>query len=88
MRMLVAMLGVFGLLFAATGTVDAKPGAKAKKNSVVTYQQRKKYAARRFDPNDPKCVEAEALDPSGNYAGFPCWARAALAPKGDGGSWR
>ena len=88
MRVLVAMLVAFGLLFAATGPVDAKPGAKAKKKSTLTYQQRKNLNARRFDPNDPKCIEAEALDPSGNYAGFPCWARAALSPKGDGGSWR
>ncbi len=88
MRMLVAILVAFGMLFAVSGPVDAKPGAKAKKKTSLTYQQRKRQNARNFDPYDPKCVDAEALDPSGNYAGFPCWARAALSPKGSSGDWR
>jgi len=33
------------------------------------------------DPNSSVCIEAEALDPGGNYAGYPCWARRAFAPK-------
>ena len=85
MRTLVALLAAIGTLAAAASPVDAKPGVKAKKK--MAYQQRQSKA-RKFNPNDPKCIEAEALDPSGNYAGYPCWARAALAPKGSGGDWR
>ena len=28
-----------------------------------------------------ECIQARSLDPGGNYSGYPCWARRALAPK-------
>lgn len=85
MRVLVAMIMALGVFAMAAEPADAKPGVKAKKTAV--QHQRYRPKSRHFDPYDPKCIYAEALDPGGNYAAFPCWARAALAPKGEGG-WR
>lgn len=33
--------------------------------------------------NSADCIAADNLDPSGNYAGYPCWAAKAFAPKRD-----
>ena len=33
-------------------------------------------------PCDHTCVRARNLDPTGAYAAYPYWARAALSPKG------
>lgn len=78
--LLAAAVGIIAALPAMT-PAEAKSGAKATK--AKTHAQRT-MKPRLFDPNDPKCVEAEALDPGGTYAAYPCWARAALSPKGDG----
>lgn len=86
MRALVAVIIALGLLGTAAEPADAKRGVKAKK-APVHHHQRYSLKSRRFNPHNPKCVDAEALDPGGNYADFPCWARAAFAPKGDDG-WR
>jgi len=86
-RLLIAMIAALSTFAMAAGPVDAKSGAKAKKKATITYQRRS-AKSQRFDPNDPKCIEAESLDPTGTYAAYPCWARAALAPKGNDGGWR
>ncbi len=86
MRALIVAVAAAAILLAGTGMPDAKSGVKNKRKAA--QQERLSAKARRFDPNDPKCIEAEALDPSGNYAAYPCWARAALAPKGNDGGWR
>ena len=70
---------------AVMAPVDAKKSPTRAHKAKAHHAQSHKSA--RFDPNDPKCVEAESLDPGGNYSAYPCWARAALAPKTDG-PWR
>jgi len=42
------------------------------------------YRYRESEYSDsPDCIDARNLDPGGNYADYPCWARRALAPKRD-----
>ncbi|MGE8944213.1 hypothetical protein ACO2I3_20105 [Leptospira interrogans] len=86
MRILIAIVAAVAVLLTGIAASDAKSNAKNKRKAV--HKERLSAKAQRFDPNDPKCIEAEYLDPSGNYAAYPCWARAALAPKGNDGGWR
>jgi hypothetical protein len=61
----------------AAAEVKKKP-SQTSKHAAYTHSNQK---SQRFDPNDPKCIEAEARDPSGANKAYPCWARAALSPE-------
>jgi hypothetical protein len=81
---LVAVAGMV-VTMGTVASAEAKTATHTTKSAAYTHRSHK---TARFDPNDPKCVEAEALDPGGAYKAYPCWARAALAPKGGGPSWQ
>lgn len=81
--MLIAAAGVIAVI-GGTAPSEAKSGVRKDKAKPHSYRAIK---VERSDPNDPSCILAESLDPGGTYSAYPCWARAALAPKGDG-KWR
>jgi hypothetical protein len=83
MRVLVAISAVLATSLAMALPADARQQKKARGHDQRAYHAKKSdyYAKRvREDAND--CARAESLDPAGDYKGYPCWARAALAPKG------
>jgi hypothetical protein len=63
---------------------DARQQKKARSQDQHAYRTQKKsdYYAKRAREEANDCARAESLDPAGDYKGYPCWARAALAPKG------
>jgi hypothetical protein len=81
------VLVAVGGMVATMGTV-ASAEAKTTRTTRYAAYGHGSHKSAGFDPNDPKCIEAEALDPGGAYKAYPCWARAALAPKGGGPSWQ
>jgi tetratricopeptide (TPR) repeat protein len=69
-------LGRLGVASAALNTPadaahKAKPGAKLHNTARPRHSQ-----------EDIGCERARHTDPAGNYAGYPCWAREALSPRG------
>ena len=48
-------------------------------------EQRKTSVEKQRNRNSDDSVRANALDPSGNFKGYPDWARAALSPKDNEG---
>jgi hypothetical protein len=80
MRTLLTTAIVLGSIFALSPTADAR---KAKPSVQPPYYYRAPppyYSRERL-----VCEErARAEDPSGRYAGFPCWAREAFG-RGSGG---
>jgi hypothetical protein len=90
MRVLVAVAMVFGASLAMAPPAEARQqknarshdysASRAQKKSDSHFAKRARYAKRaREDVHD--CVRAQSLDPAGDYKAYPCWARAALAPK-------
>ena len=95
MRLLLAALIAFGGFAALPDHADARKKPRAH-HAYRDYAPPPAYRAYRpaplpygyryrgeDNPNSSVCIEAETLDPSGNYAGYPCWARRAFAPKKD-----
>jgi hypothetical protein len=75
---------------ALPGSEPAETAPSARKSKTYHYAARSQartsgyYATRSAaaqEYSDPDCIRANVLDPGGNYKGYPCWARAALAPK-------
>lgn len=68
---LIASVGVA----AATIPVEAKKPMRHAKtaHSVERHKVR--------DGDSSKCIEAQANDPGGNFASYPCWAQAAFGPR-------
>jgi hypothetical protein len=46
------------------------------------------YGYRRYSRQQVECERARHADPSGVYAGFPCWARDAFGSGKNGGTRR
>jgi hypothetical protein len=55
----------------AAAPADARDGARSSNTAV--------YARTRG--SSAECDRARDADPAGNYAGYPCWAQWAFAPK-------
>jgi hypothetical protein len=55
--------------------------ARSADYSKSRAEKRDYYRAKRDSSDAHDCVRAESLDPAGNYKAYPCWARAAFAPK-------
>jgi hypothetical protein len=90
MRTLLATLIALGSIYALTSTADA--GRKSKRASGSYY-----YAPPGYSYAPPSaalrerqiCEErAQAEDPSGQYAGYPCWARETFGRGSSGGRGR
>ena len=85
MRVLIAAAAVLSASLATALPAAARQQKQARTTDYSAsraqksdyYHYRGKSA--RGDAHD--CVRAESLDPAGNYKAYPCWARAAFAPK-------
>jgi Ni/Co efflux regulator RcnB len=83
MRVLVAIAAVLATSLAMALPADARQQKKARSHDQQASQaKRSDYYAKRAREEANECARAESLDPAGDYKGYPCWARAALAPKG------
>jgi hypothetical protein len=83
MRVHVAIAAILATSLAMALPVDARQQKKARSHDQQAYHtKRSDYYAKRAREEASDCARAESLDPAGDYKGYPCWARAALAPKG------
>jgi hypothetical protein len=73
MRTLLATAIVLGSIFARSPTADA---GKAKRNARPSYYYVPPAYSRR---EQVECERARNEDPSGRFAGYPCWAREIFA---------
>ncbi len=90
MRLLLALLIATGALAAMPDDADAR---KRSRSAYIcrdcappppwAYEPRRRSQGYRYRESSDSmdCIAARALDPGGNYAGYPCWAQRALAPK-------
>ena len=90
MRILIAVaLFAGGLLALHTPAVSADAASDAaKKRSAKTRTEAVTAQRRTYSRQEVECERAEYEDPSGVYAGYPCWARAALGSGTHGGADR
>lgn len=78
------MKALLVIAIAATGSftvMAASPG------EAEAYHESRRYVGKPYRAKkvcDADCVRANALDPAGDYRGYPDWARAALSPKSSG----
>lgn len=91
MKVIFAIAVALGSFAVAIAPADARKSSSGKgyksyysSPQYRYYQPRRGYGhrvpyANRSQSED--CLEASYLDPSGNYAGYPCWAAKAFAPK-------
>jgi hypothetical protein len=91
MRTLIAIALILGGTMALSGTADARRSARH--HPYPRYHQHYYYGQPRYYYRAPRyysreqavCEErAQAADPTGLYAGYPCWAREAFG-RGSGG---
>ena len=76
MRVLIATLILLSGTFAMNSTADAARRAKRSANSPYYYT---------YPRDESECERrARAEDPSGQYAGYPCWAREIFGRGGSG----
>jgi hypothetical protein len=87
MRVLIAVAAVLSTSLAMAQPTDARQQYKARGKHYSTSRSHKSdyYYAKRARDGAHDCVRAQSLDASGDYKAYPCWARAALAPKDVGG---
>jgi hypothetical protein len=83
MRMLIALAAVLSATLATAQPAEARQQKQARSPDYSASRAHKgnhSFGKRaRDDAHD--CVRAQDLDAGGNYKAYPCWARAALAPK-------
>jgi hypothetical protein len=85
MRTLLASLIALGSILALTSTADAARKARRGPGPSYYYAPPAYYAPPRAFSEQQVCEErAQAADPSGQYAGYPCWAREAFGRGGSG----
>jgi hypothetical protein len=83
MRVLIAVAAVLSASLAMTMPAEARQQKQARSRDHSTSRVDKSdydYAKRARD-HAHDCVRAQSLDPAGDYKAYPCWARAAFAPK-------
>ena len=90
MRTLLATLVALGSISAPTSTADAAHRAKRVPGPPYYYAPPSYYAPPPAALREQEVCEerAQAADPSGLYAGYPCWAREAFGRGGSGGRGR
>ena len=84
MRGLIAVAAVLSASLAMAPPTGASQQKKTHRQdySATRAQKGHDYRAKRAREEAAECARAESLDPAGDYKAYPCWARAALAPKG------
>jgi hypothetical protein len=82
MRVIIAVAVVLSASLSMAPPVGAQPKKTHKQDtSAPRAQKSAPYYGKRAREHANECVRAQSLDPAGDYKGYPCWARAALAPK-------
>lgn len=82
MRLLIMLFALTLALPAAADQSGTPPYKKrATKTSAVAKKQAKPLNSYGTTPSTMEGIEANALDPTGRFAGYPDWARIALSPK-------
>ena len=85
MRTLLAVAIVVGGMIALSQAADAARKYKRSADRSYSYG----YSAYpRFSRQEIECERAWHEDPSGRFAGFPCWAREAFGRGSNGGATR
>ncbi len=78
MRFAIALLAV---ITGVTMTISVAE-AQQRKRSVATYKSTSTAGASYTNPNAAaEKTRADSRDPSGQYRGYPDWARSALSPQ-------
>ena len=90
MRTLLATLVALGSIAALTSSADAARRANRVPGPPYYYAPPNSYAPPPAALREQQVCEerAQAADPSGLYAGYPCWAREAFGRGGSGGRGR
>jgi hypothetical protein len=78
MRTLLAIALVTGGIFALQTPADSADAAKKRVAKPRPYSSAAR--PRTYSREDVECERARHEDPSGIYAGYPCWARGAFGP--------
>lgn len=88
MRLILSFLVLFGTLAALPPEADARKASRGYSKGyaykAVPYRRGPNTAASYYqyrNTDSMECIRARDVDPSGNYAGYPCWAQYALSPK-------
>jgi hypothetical protein len=76
------MRATLALILAITGATAGMAALPGDAEAAGQYYRYRGKIYRKACNHD--CARANALDPAGNYKGYPDWARAALSPKTDG----
>src|SRR5262249_41885422 len=88
MRVLSSVALAVACTLALSVPADADPAGK---RTEIKRPGGKKHVAkrhyyrrpRRYSRESVECERARHADPGGYYAGYPCWAREALSPRGN-----
>jgi len=78
---LAAALAIASVLASSMPAHAAEPARNKARSAIKKQQEPAKRAIERKD-NDYS-IRANSVDPSGDFKGYPDWARAALGPKRD-----
>ena len=87
MRILIAVALFTGGLLALHAQADSAETAK-KRTATKARASTATAQPRTYSRQEVECERAQYEDPSGYYAGYPCWAREALGSGTHGGSDR
>ncbi len=79
----IAALTAALIVAAAVTTVTPADAAKAMRKPVSKTESNKKPPRERTEKHHDYSARAHAADPSGDFKGYPDWARAAIGPKLD-----
>jgi hypothetical protein len=97
MRTLLAVVILMGGMLTLNTPADAARKGKAKNIDVERIdidtddddEDTRSRRTKRRNDDEPRysrevveCERAKHADPTGTYAGFPCWAQEALSPRG------
>lgn len=78
------LLPVTSMFFASEAAAESQR-ERRQRIELREREKRKTPVDKRRNRESDDSVRANALDPSGNYKGYPDWARAALSPKDNEG---
>ena len=84
MRVFIAVAAVLSASLAMTLPGEAQQKQRRSPDQSTSRTLKSDYYTKRARDDVYDCARAESLDAGGNYKAYPCWARAALAPKTTG----
>ena len=76
MRTLLAIVICVGGILPLTATADTARKRAKPRNDAAQARYYPKYP--RFSREEVECMRARHEDPTGDFAGYPCWAGAAF----------